>query len=352
MTIKERLKKMNAKNAIRLASLLFGLLLIVLITVAQLGIDPEKLNLLDWLANTLILIFIMVFGLLMGESIFYDRQREKSDGLYSVWLTKLQKLLEEINPFSIHFSQWYRDFTLKELRDKKIEMLIKGEVDAEYAEAIVDKVKLSDLEELGKRAIKIGDVFIEQQNPVQIEAIRYVLEGNVKLNASKPSYFLSAFDDADAKYESEQGRQYKKEIAFNKQFNRGFKIVSTVVISAIWGMFTVRDFMDGADMQAWMNLVTRVFALVSSLFSGGISSVTTVKIEAKAFRNKYSVVSKFKHAFISGSFVPVSANEKAKAHYEKYLKELEEAKNNVVDPEVEEPNGAMPKLLTGGKLNG
>ena len=77
----ENLRKIDIKHAVKVFTLMWGLLLIILMTITNVGID-RTFDFINWLSNSLIIFGIMVFGLLMGESTGKDKQMQKTDGLY------------------------------------------------------------------------------------------------------------------------------------------------------------------------------------------------------------------------------------------------------------------------------
>jgi len=345
ISFKEKIKNLDLKKAIKGFTFIWGLALIVVMTVVNLAIDPSKLDFWSWLSNTLLLLGIMVFGLLMGESIGADKQLEKVGGLYQSNLKEYNDKSKALESIIIFFSQFYHWFKKRELYNKKVNYLINHDIDGNIVENVVKYIKLEHLPELQEHALKliIGDkeIYIEKQNEQQIEAIRYVLEGKIKVDSPNASYYLNAFENSNCQTELEVGKQIDREIKFNKGFNRTMKIVISVFISLIWATLTVKDFMDAQDAQAWINLVSRITALFTSLLSGWSSSIIDVKLRAKKLKNKYNILTRFECAFNNKEFVPESANELAKKHYEEYIaqvvKEQKEALDSVVLPEVLEP---------------
>lgn len=338
-----KIKSLNFKKIIKAGTVVWGLILIVIMTVSNVIIDPEKLNFYSWASNTLIICGIMIFGLLMGESIGVDKQVENVNGLYQRNLKEYNERNKEIEGIVIYFSQFFLWFKKKELYEKKVEYLINHDVDGEMVENIVKYVRIDDLFELSQHAICLkdkngNDIFIEKQGEEQIEAIKNVLQGKIKVDCPNTSYFLNAFENSKSVSVLEVGKQIDKEIAINKHFNRIFKIGISVVVSLIFSMLTVNDFMGHGTAQeqlnAWFNLISRLTALATSLLSGWLSGSQEVKLRAKKVKNKYIVLTLFKNAFESKEFIPASANELAKKNYESYLEEKQKAIDNVITPEV------------------
>lgn len=337
----EKFKKIDLKKWLKILVIVIGAGLIVFMTITNLGFK-EEVNFLDWFANVMILIGIAIFGLLMGESTGYDRQIAKSDGLYQTTLKKLNKFLDELQPLFIFFTQFYRWYLPIELEAKKIDFLISNGLTPTKAENIVKYCTYSDFFNLKNGVIEVEDengkkIHIRKLEEYEIEPVEYVLKGNLRIDAPAPAYYMTAFGRADSRRLLEKGKKYEKDIALNKKYNRIIKISSSVVIAIIWGFVTVKEFMSGDDMQAWMNLVCRVLMLLTSLLSGWLSSVLTVKLESQILENKYDVLCVFQNGYKKKLFIIKSDEELGQEEYDKQLREQQEAVENVVDPEITTP---------------
>lgn len=336
--MKDKLKKIDLKKIIKGFSILWFLALVTLMTVANLGLK-EDFKFIDWLGNELILVGIMVFGLLMGESVGCDKQLEKVNGLYQNSLMSYNVFLDDIKGILIYFIQFFQWFMASELFDKKVNYLVMNNVEISKAKAIVKYCSIADLKDLSNHTIEKEDiegnkVYIRPLDELQIEAAKEVLGGKILLDASNPNYYLSAFGKSNSKSVLEVGKQLDKEIKFNKTSNRILKIVISLVVSLIFSLFTTKDFMRGDDIQAWVNLVLRIAALLTSLLSGWMSSVVEVKLRAEKLINKLKVLTLFKNAMDKKVFVPLNENELAKKEYEIYLKKQEEKTKNTIIPEL------------------
>ena len=335
-----KLKKINLKHVIKVFTLIWGLLLIVFMTMANIGLS-DKFNFLEWLGNTLILFGIMVFGLLMGESMGEDKQKEKVGGLYQEKLTEYNLKRAEIEPNLCYFNQFFDIFSPKELYRKKFEYLTNHGVGTNKAERIIKYCTIDDFVALKEHVIDVTDengntIQIRKLLPDEVEPVYKVLKGDIKLQAQGPAYFLSAFATKTTKSILEMGGYLEEQIKENKKWNRVIKIVSSLVISLVWALFTVKEFMDGNDAQAWINLITRVTALITSLLSGWLSSVITVKLLAEILEYKKLVLVEFITSIEHKLFIPKTEDELAKEESEQYKKEQEEAIDNVIDPEPEQ----------------
>lgn len=350
----ETLKRVDIKHATKVFTLIWGLILIVLMTITNVGLRKE-FNLILWLSNSLIIFGIMVFGLFMGESSGGDKQMQKEDGLYQKSLKQYEAYNKEISEELIFFSQWYSWFLPQEIEEKKIEYLVACDVDPAKAKKIVKYCSKRDLEPLKNHVFEVLDengkhvTTIRQLEEHEVEPVEEVLSGFVKLNSASANYFLTAFAEASVNDRiTEEGHSLQGLRRSNKRMNRIIKIGSSLGVSLIWGLLTVYDFISGGDTQAWVNLVSRVTALFTSFFSGWLSSVKDVKLQARILINKYKVLQLFHFHLTKKMFVAKTddelAEEELKAYNEKKEKDSKMFEFHNDEPlAIEEKEAEMPK---------
>lgn len=329
----EKIKNISFKKFSRGFALVWMILFIIVMTITNVGID-ENFNWLKWLGSAMILFGIAVFGIFIGESIGKDRNKEKPNGLYQKTLYDYNTYRNSVDGIIIYFPQFYDWFVPQRLESKQTNFLIMNDVNVKKAKNIVKYCTADDLWNLKNSAIKKeidGKViYIDKLNEHEIEPVEEVLKGHVKLELSGCSYYLQAFAESNQKDIMEQGEAYRKARGYNRRSNRTVRLVSGAVISLALGILTVNDFMKAGDGQAWMNLVTRITNLFTALFSGWISGIGDVKLEANSIANKIDVLKMFSSAYDKKMFVAYDEDEKARIHYE----EQEKAKENVIEPEV------------------
>ena len=336
----DKFKKINFKSLIKAFTFIWGVILIFVMTITSIGFSDE-FNLIDWIANSLIILGIIIFGLFMGESIGKDKQETRPNGLYQVALKTYNEFRKKIDDLIIYFSQWFRWYKSKESVEVKIDYLIDRDMPQEKAENIVKYCVLSDFEPLKTRPIiktdKNGNqITIRKLETFEIDPVHDVLSGKVKEESYSCSYYLSAFGKGGKVRSLQVAPQIDKEIRFNKIGNRVIRIIFSVVISFVFAAFTVKDFAKGNDPQAWLNLVSRFSALFTGLFSGWLSSVIDVKLRAEKLEDKTNILNTFYLHITRKEFIPKTENELAKEEYEKYLHDIEESKKEVVDVEIPE----------------
>lgn len=331
-------KAVTAKKAIKALTIVGGLALIVFMTVANVTLDPRKTSWATWLTNSLILVGIMVFGLVMGESVGADKQTERKGGLYQTNMGLFFQAREAVSDIAIYFSQFYLWYKEKERYEKRIDYLMERGFEYAWAKAIIDYLELDDLPRLTREAVayeKDGKKVIIKRIAVEKEeAVRKVLDGSIAIDSPSYSYYLSANSHDNKKYTLEQASVITKSIRVNKTMTRLLKITSSLFISAIWGMVTVNEFMDGSSAQAWLNLISRITSFVTAFASGWATSVANVKLEALRLENKTTVLRNYRACVDKKEFTPRSYEEEAQAEWDKEERAREEAKASVIEPEI------------------
>ena len=208
--------------------------------------------------------------------------------------------------------------------------------DEEWAHAIVDHLEEGELPTLEVQSIKKDDgTIIKRVTERQAKVLKCVFDGSLKLEAPSYVYYLSAHGKASNRDILEQPKAFAKDIKINKGVNRALKIVASLFISFLWSTMTVREFMQGNNAQAWLNLIARLTAFVTSFCSGWATSVIDVKIRAQILENKTEILRGFQSCIDKQEFVPKTYEELAKAQYEAEEKAREEAIKSVVIPESE-----------------
>ena len=193
----EKVRALDLKRIIKIATILFGFSLIVFISFYNATFDFSNFNWGDWLANSSILVGIMIFGILMGNSTGTDIQKEKVvydsnklvGGRYQVACNDYLLAFSAIEQIKMYFSQFWLQYKDKKLEEKKIDYLIDHEFDSRVATIIVKNIEKDDLE-IGKLQIdprfpneKIylkNEIKIKKLYAEQIEIVRNIF--GIRLN--------------------------------------------------------------------------------------------------------------------------------------------------------------------------
>lgn len=317
-----KVKKINPKTAIKVITCIFGLAFIVVETVVGATLDPTKLDFFTWFSDSMILIAIMIFGMLMGESIGEDSQKSRVGGLYQTSLNSYYDFKRNIEDIYYYLDD-YLDFRADDIRKRnEIKYLLAHRI--KEAVLIVDYVNRDNIEELKEHAINPAkDVYISKKTPEEIEIIKELLNGKFLVKHKKASYYLGAFEDSGNTNILEMPYKLERDEKNNKRINRTIKIVSSIVISLTFSMITVKEMMSGDDMTARSNLIFRVLSFFTSLFSGFLTSSIGVKILARVIQNKELVLRDFRYAYDNKIYVPIDYRKLAEEEYKSFINEEE-----------------------------
>lgn len=340
----DKIKNMNIKKIIKVSAIIIGFALIVFSAFFSATFDFLNFNFPEWLANSCMLVGIMIFGLLMGNSTGTDIQKEKDNGRFQNACNEYTLMKASIDKIVWAFSQFWLWFKAKELKEKRIEYLIDNQFDSRVATIIINIIEKEDLivGKLGydesqphEKIYVKGKAKLKKLTSEELEHVKHTFD--IRLDTFGESYYLSLFDDGiQGVKKSEKGKKIAKKIAKDKRNSYIIKISSSLVISIVWAALTIKEFADGdnAAKKAWLNLLSRTTALVTSFVSGYSTSVINVRDQASAIENKTDILNEFKQSFENKAFVPETYEqmiERELQEQENKEKELDTLLNNSVE---------------------
>lgn len=339
---KAKWKDTTLKTRILLATLVLGLIMVILTAIISLAFDPEtftdetKRN--AWIVRTVIMVAISTFGIIMGEQLGMDMLLKKVDGLYQVTVRAYREQREKILSKIDAFADWFVWYKAKELRRKKIDFLISEDM-ADDAEKILEHIYEINLEEIQKHPIKIvveetkQEILIKKKTEEQARAIEWVRLGKITMITNSPNYYVAKDEEASNAFALEKGLVLDKIEKEDIWFSRIYKIASVIIVAVAMASVTASDFMRIDDVQAWTNLIFRIFSLFGSFVSGWMTASRTKDRRVAKVNNKIDILMYFEKDIESGRFKPISYEEKVKKELEEYERIKE---NEVVDNEHEE----------------
>ena len=209
--------------------------------------------------------------------------------------------------------------------------MVDNQFDCRVAQIIVKNIEKEDLE-IGKLQLDINqpnekiyiknNIKIKKLDSNRIELVRHIFE--IKLDTFGESYYLSLFDDGETKTnEAEKGKRIAEKIARDKRNSFILKIMSSLIISIVWAALTINDFVSGggdeAVKRAWLNLLSRISALITSYVSGYTTSVVNVRDQANAIENKTTILKEFKYSYDNKLFVPETYEQMIEREYKEQI---------------------------------
>lgn len=315
--MKEKIKNANMKRLIKGFTLFMGAALVVMITVVNVSFGRE-FDPVRFACDSLIMTGIMVFGLVMGESIGGDYGKEKPGGAYQIAMDDYLEARKAMERSDAYLPQYYGAYKEKELRNAKLDMLLDAGIDRGWGEAILSHVGGEDIERLSRETVRYPDgTIVKRLSPLQCEAVSHLFDGTVDFHDEGYAYYLQA--DAKKEYSSMLAMPHhiERERKINKRLGRSLKIISSLAVSLIMSTLTVNDFMDASDATAWTNLVTRLTAIATSMAAGWATATIDVKLIVGTLDNKTAFLKMYKADLDSGSFRPKTYEEEAREAYER-----------------------------------
>lgn len=330
--LKEWAKRVNLKYVLKTGVFFGGLLIVTICSVANIGLDFSKWDWQSWAGKSILITGIEIFGLLVGESIGGDRQKEQVNGKYQLKLKEHDLAVKRIEQIQSYLPQYLMKLTREELQNMKMQALYF--VGIEQADLVI-KLTLEELDQLHKRASNFYGEDLLKLNDDQYKVAVEVLNGLITIHCPNAAYFLIADRQITNKSYLEEGQEIDNEIKHNKILGRAGKILSSLAISVIWSLFTVNDFMDVASTEAWTNLISRIVALFTSFAAGYGSAIIDVKLRANKLEYKTKILTfLYNSYYILKDFNPKDIKQRAA---EEVKKADEEEKKRKVDVELVDP---------------
>lgn len=339
----DKFKNTNFKSLARAFSVIWMFVFIVIMTITNIGID-DKFNWLMWLGSAMILFGITVYGLFVAEGMAKDHGKKRIvrnddgeiiGGEYQKALKDYDVVRKSVNPIISYFPTFYSWFVPLRIDEKKTEFLIMHGVNSTKASNIVKYATLEDFANMKAGPVKFeNDIIVRKLQETEIEPVEIVLKNQVPYELSSIPYYLQATAESNNYDIMEMGAYYKKARKENRRLSYASRIVVGLVFSIGMSLFTVGDFVSGNNAQAWMNLVTRVGNLFTSMLSGWISGASDVHLECLAIRNKIDVLEMFKSSHEQNRYEHLTEEELAKKEWEDNEKRKQEAVKDVVEPEL------------------
>ena len=339
-TLMEFITATFTKNTLRLIAIGLGFAIVIILSIGQFALDFTKINWTKWLSNTILLTSIQIVFMVFGEG-GRDLIRSNPDGLYNKRLGEYRVERQSINGITNSFAEYHLLHREQVLKLKIISRLqnagfIQGK-------EIFENLTESQILVLSNTPIEVNGIefpaFMDkgEQSQKIIDIIH-----NTKIGLTTPIYYLTEDAGNECMTDQDVPEILERKKKMVQRSGRIVKILCGTALSVVWAAFTVSDFMDGSDLQAWYNLITRVFSGISGLLNGFLIAFGVNGIDCRELNEKTMFLHNYKIEFEQGIFVPTTLHDKyvkqVKEYEERKAKEEEERKNvEIITPPENKP---------------
>ena len=322
-------KKLNKKTMLSLVSICFILVIIVISTCFNAGIDPSKWFTTEYLSSTLITLAIAVFGMISATGLGDSYYRSNETGLFKKTYDEYNSERVKITPFVDKFTAWNNQLYRVEYRSKILRYL-KVDYGIKQAENILklDRTQVTSLNAPNKFEIEGETIYFKSLSKEQIEAVLRVIDGKIKLKFVHESYYLNAYSKSKNKSMYEQASNQEK--AKTKKFIGliVYRLTTTIVIGLIFaGLIIDTQNGEGGASQVWLNLASRLFTFFTAMGWGFYISSEITKDECVFLSYKTRMLETFYlDVAVNKTFIPKTEEQLAYEEYHKMKGEQEDDK--------------------------
>lgn len=318
------------KNTLRLIAVALAFAIVIILSIGQFALDFTQIDWKKWLSNTILLTSIQIVFMVLGEG-SRDMIRQNPSGLYNRRLGEYRQERESVNGITNFFAEYHLVHREKVLKLKIISRLQNEgfiqarEIFENLTEAQilcladtpmeVNGVEFPAFMDKGERSKKIIDII-----------------HNTKIGYTTPIYYLTEDAGNECMTDQDVPEILERKKKMVQRSGRILKILMGTSLSIVWAAFTVQDFMDTSNLQAWYNLITRVFSGISGLLNGFLIAFGVNGIDCRELNEKTMFLHNYKIEYDEKIFVPTTLHEKflkQKIEYEERKAKEEEERKNV-----------------------
>jgi hypothetical protein len=325
------------KSAYSILSLLACIALIVVLSVTRAYFDPHKLETIEYWVSLMIQVAICIFGMISGKQAGGDVAMNTPNGRYSVSLRAYSLVIGTIKELGLYayIGDWLENYRQRKL-DEKIRMVL-GDVGIRQMEVLdLDFQELDNLRTAGweknwdgtpfrakywDEKEQISHTYFVSYTEHQINVIRAVKEGKVKVSPLPSTFFVSAFSESE-RDEWESSANAAKRKGMYLGVNYGYRIIGmslfSIMITGLQVMATAGD--ETAKMEMLLSMVSNIGTLIMSYLWGVAVGYNIVKIDNDYIDFKASTMTLMVDEYKIGTYKIKSVEEQAKDAHEKRVK--------------------------------
>lgn len=332
-------------------TILFVVGLVLIMSFAR----PVFKNSFD-LTSFSILLALAIYGTVAGRAEGMQWFVKKAHGLYMFTYNEYLKVVDDIKPFKLFLDQWL-DILFEKKRKQKMYYALSLHNISDVRVLDLDLSELNELKHIyrkdwlhdpkygpsrhAKQYAK-GDVegepyvsYFNSYTDEQIEVIRAILTGTIKVDKLTETYFLSPSvgKKGDAYYNAPGEKKEENTVSVWLILSRIALFVLSAILLSNLG-FEIYEIASGDDgvaviVQRLIDCCSRIFTLFSSVVWG--FSVGGKVIDVRQFYLNYRkiVLEDYRDEYNTKVFVPVNINMERKNAYEEEQKVIKEHEKKV-----------------------
>ena len=288
------IKKLGLNGKVALAvmgAVVVGTLFFSLINV---GLDFSKIDWADWAGKMGINVALSLVTMFAGETAYISYVTTKENGKYQHSLGLYNEARNAVGSRTVYLGQYLQREHEKARKSAMLNHLLDAGIENAKAAMLLD---LSDLPKLEMPYSKEIDGVVRNFKSFtkkQIEALRDVLEGKVNVKRMPKAFYLDKDSSSSGRSDYEEAGHivFERRAAVNA--GRGIKVASMIAISIMFASLTANDFMKGDDLQAWMNLISRIMACFGGFWAGCRNSSKANDIDCRALTIKTTLLTEYR----------------------------------------------------------
>lgn len=322
--------------------------LIIVLSITSAGFKFEKVKTLQFWINVIILLGISIFSLITGQQIGDDSGKNNPKGRYRNSLKKYRDSYDAVDKKKAFsgMDDWLENLRQRKLKNK-IRLTLENNGVHQMEVLDLDITELSNLTEPYKKSWKGTNAehkykdditYFKSYTAEQIQVIRDCLNGKVKMNSLRKSFFVDVFNQTNKDIWESAGNADSKKNSYVR-ISYSYKLLSLIAFSIIWsGLDPALN--DGITAsQLWLSLVVRLFNLTVSVVWGFYVGSELVKIDADYIDFKTDTFKQYVEELENGTYKAKTLEETAKEEYEEFEK-------SKINPEIISGQGSSFILLS------
>jgi len=315
---KENLRKFISKKVVISIGAVVSLFLsIVIMTLAEAKFDINEA--LSNSSNLVINAAIAIASIICGYYLFQSYLYNNPNGEYQASAVDFRKEKIEYEVHSNSFADWHSEVYYPQERQAEFEDIIRR-VGIQQLDVL--NLDMTEIKGLLDHPQKYNGKFFMSLTQKQVETLLEIKSGKITINKLPDDYFY----DIRGMFSNHRAYIQAGKEGTTKSVKLAYQIISKVLLGVVTTSVFAGLLVNNGDIdneQRWLNLITRLYTMLSNILYGYIVTSNMLLVELYFIKYKTHVLQLF-NIDIKNGFKAKSIEEKAK---EEFIK-LEGDKDN------------------------